>query len=154
MLYSLLKFLHVLGVVLLVGSVTITAYWKVMADRSRDPRIIAHAQRAVNIGNWLFTFPGIILIIAGGYGMTWLADLNVLAASWLLWGQLLFLLSGAIWLLVLVPLQIRQERAAREFIRLGSISPSYTRDSRRWLIWGILATIPLIAALLVMIVKQ
>jgi uncharacterized membrane protein len=153
MLYSLLKFLHVLGVVLLVGSVTITAYWKVMADRSRDPHIIAHAQRAVNIGDWLFTLPGIILIVAGGYGMTWLAGMNVLDVSWLRWGQLLFLLSGAIWLLILVPLQIRQGRAAREFKRLGFIPSSYTRDSRRWLVWGILATIPLIAAILVMIVR-
>jgi uncharacterized membrane protein len=50
---AILNFLHVLGVILMVGSVIITANWKGMADRSRDPHIIAHAQRSVNIGNWL-----------------------------------------------------------------------------------------------------
>jgi uncharacterized membrane protein len=61
----------------------------------------------------------------------------------------MFLLAGAIWLLILVPVQIRQGRAAREFTRLGSSPSSYTRDSRRSLVWGILG-----AAVLAMIVRQ
>ena len=48
MLYSIFKFIHVLGVVVLLGNVTITAFWKVFADRTRNASLIAHAQYAVS----------------------------------------------------------------------------------------------------------
>lgn len=57
---------RVLGVVLLIGNVTVTAYWKVLADRTRSAILAAHAQRAVIYADWLFTLPGIVLILAGG----------------------------------------------------------------------------------------
>ncbi|MBR2536668.1 MAG: DUF2269 domain-containing protein [Hyphomicrobium sp.] len=153
MLYSVLKFLHVAGVVLLIGNVTITAFWKVYSDRSNDPRIVANAQRAVIAADWLFTFPAITLIIVGGYGMALIANMDLFADPWLVWGQVLFLISGALWLGVLVPVQIRQARAARIFEPDAPIPESYWRDGRRWLVWGIAATVPLVAATYVMIAK-
>lgn len=153
MLYSILKFLHVAGVVLLIGNVTITAYWKVFSDRSNDTTIIANAQRAVIIADWLFTLPGIALILIGGYGMLLMTETSPLDSPWLVWGQVLFLASGVIWLGVLVPAQIRQSRAARTFEAGAAIPESYWRDGRRWLIWGIIATVPLVGAIYVMIAK-
>ena len=67
--YQVLKFLHILGVILLIGNVTITAFWKVFADRSNDPLVIAQAQRIVILADWFFTLAGILLILGGGYGM-------------------------------------------------------------------------------------
>ena len=61
--YQMLKFLHVLGVILLIGNVTITAFWKVFADRSNDPLVIAEAQRIVILADWFFTLAGIVLIL-------------------------------------------------------------------------------------------
>ncbi len=154
MTYSILKFLHVLGVVLLIGNVTITAYWKVFADRTRDGVLVAHAQRAVIYADWLFTLPGIVLILVGGYGMAYHAGLNLFESPWLVWGQVFFLVSGLIWLAVLVPVQIRQSRVARALSPTDRVPESYWRDGRIWLIWGIVATVPLIAAIYVMIAKD
>jgi uncharacterized membrane protein len=151
--YNILKFLHILGVVILVGNVTITAYWKVLADLTKDARIIAHAQRGVAIADWIFTLLGIVLIMSGGYGAALVNDLPLFGSFWLVAGQILFGVSGLIWLGVLVPLQIRQGRAAREFADGGSAPAEYRRDSRIWLIWGIIATVPLVAAVYVMVVK-
>lgn len=151
--YEVLKFLHLLGVVILIGNVTITAFWKVFADRTGDMRLVAHAQQAVIVADWLFTLPGIALILLGGYGMALHANLDLFGDAWLIWGQVLFLVSGAIWLGILVPTQIRQSRAARSFITGDAVHGSYVRDSRVWLIWGIAATVPLIAGLYVMIAK-
>jgi uncharacterized membrane protein len=153
MAYSILKFLHVLGVLLLVGNVTITAYWKVFADRTRDPSLVAHSQRAVIYADWFFTLPGIILILVGGYGMVLHAGLDPFGSAWLIWGQVLFLVSGLIWLSILVPAQIRQSRIARSFTAGSQVPESYWRDGRLWLMWGIAATVPLIAAIYVMIDK-
>lgn len=151
--YDIFKMLHVLGVVVLLGNVTITAFWKVLADMSRDPVLIAHAQRGVAVADWLFTLVGILLILGGGIGAARVAEMPLLGADWLIAGEALFGLSGLIWLLVLVPLQIRQGRMARSFAGGGDIPERYFRDSRAWLIWGIIATVPLVAALYVMIAK-
>ena len=151
--YNVLKFVHVLGVVILVGNVTITAYWKVLADLTRDSRIVAHAQRGVTIADWIFTLLGIALIMIGGYGAALVNDLPLFGSFWLVAGQILFGVSGLIWLGILVPLQIRQARAAREFADGGAVPAEYRRDSKTWLVWGIIATVPLVAAVYVMVVK-
>lgn len=153
MLYAVLKFLHVAGLILLIGNVTITAFWKVFADRSRDPKIVAHAQRIVILADYFFTLPGIALILIGGYGMAWAGGINVLTPDWLGWSQILFFASGLIWLGILVPAQIRQARAARAMKPEFEIPESYSRDGRLWLVWGIIATVPLVAAAYLMIAK-
>jgi uncharacterized membrane protein len=151
--YLAWKFVHIAGVVLLVGNVTITAIWKVFADRTGEPRTIAFAQRMVNGTDWVCTGGGILLIVAGGYGMAASAGLNLATTRWLLWGQILFVVSGILWLAVLVPIQIRQAQLAAGFADDGAIPRDYRDLSARWLIWGIAATVPLVAALFVMIVK-
>jgi uncharacterized membrane protein len=47
--YAIFKTLHIIGVVVLLGNATITAYWKVFADRTRETKIIAHAQHGVTV---------------------------------------------------------------------------------------------------------
>jgi uncharacterized membrane protein len=148
-----LKALHVIGAVVLVGNVTITAFWKVFSDMTRDPRIIAHAQRGVTVADFIFTLAGIALVMVGGYGAVWVRGMSVLEPAWLVMGQILFAVSGVIWLGILVPLQIRQARAARLFADGSAIPEAYWRDTRKWLVWGIIATVPLVAAIYVMVVK-
>ena len=151
--YETLKFLHVLGVVLLIGNVTITAFWKVMADRTGDAKLISHSIRNVIIADWLFTLTAILLLIVGGYGMALVGQLDLFQPNWLGYGQLLFLLSGLIWVAVLIPYQWKLSRIAQELRENGDIPSEYLRLSRAWLIWGIVATVPLVASSYLMVVK-
>ena len=151
--YAMFKALHIIGVVVLLGNVTITAYWKVLADRTSDARLIAHAQHGVTVADWIFTLSGIVLILVGGYGAATVAGLSVTGPAWLVIGQLLFAVSGLIWLLVLVPIQIRQARTARLLPSDRLLPEQYRRDSRNWLVWGVVATVPLVAAVYVMVAK-
>ncbi|MBK1719836.1 DUF2269 family protein [Thiocystis violacea] len=153
MLYSLLKTLHVLGVVALVGNVVVTLAWKLAADRTGEPRVIAFGQRLVTLTDWWFTVGGVVLIAIGGYGAAWVAGLDPLGPHWLLWGQGLFVLSGALWAGLLIPTQIRQARQARDFAAGGDIPASYWRDARRWVFWGVIAIGPLLGAVWLMIAK-
>jgi uncharacterized membrane protein len=152
--YVLFKTLHIIGVVVLLGNVTITAYWKVLADRTSDARLIAHAQHGVTVADWIFTLAGIVLILAGGYGAAAVGGLSITASTWLVLGQLLFAVSGLVWICILIPIQIRQARAARSLLPDDTLPLQYRRDSRCWLIWGIIATVPLVAAIYVMVAKQ
>ncbi len=151
--YDLFRLLHVLGVVLLVGNVTVTSIWKLYADGTGDPRIIAFAQRLVTITDWFFTFWGILLLIVGGYGAAWVAGMDPLRDDWLVWAELLFAVAGAIWLFLLVPIQIRQARMARGFAEGQPIPAEYRRLGRLWIVWGSIATVPLVAATWIMLRK-
>lgn len=151
--YTAFKFLHILGVVLLIGNVTVTAVWKVFADRTGQAQTVAFAQRLVTLTDWSLTGAGIVLIMVGGYGMGLLADMDLVSVDWLVWGQALFILSGGIWLVVLVPIQSKQSRMARQFGPETVIPDVYWGLGRQWLWWGIAATVPLVGALAVMIVK-
>lgn len=121
MLYDLLKTLHIVGVVVLIGNVTVASLWKVLADRTGDPRLIAHAQSMVTVTDWAFTVGGVALVYGGGLGAAWVAGMNPFAPGWLLCGQVLFAVSGMIWLGILVPLQTRQAQLARGFADGGPI---------------------------------
>ncbi|WP_137180396.1 DUF2269 family protein [Roseomonas sp. AR75] len=153
MAYDVLLLLHVLGVVLLMGNVTVTSVWKLYADATRDPRIIAFGQRLVTITDWFFTFWGILLLIIGGYGAAWVAGLDPLREDWLVWSQAMFAVAGAIWLFALVPIQIRQARLARRFADGGPIPPEFWRLAYWWIGLGLVATVPLVAATWLMLRK-
>ena len=153
MAYDILILLHVLGVILLIGNVTVTSIWKLYADGTRDPQIIGFAQRLVTITDWFFTFWGILLLMVGGYGAAWLAGMDVLRDDWLVWSQVMFVLAGLIWLVILVPIQVKQARLARGFLAGQPIPESYWRLGKLWIIWGSIATIPLIAAIWLMLRK-
>ncbi len=155
--YELCKFLHVLGVVLLLGNVTVTSVWKVFADRDGELATIAFAQRLVTGTDWAFTGTGFTLVIVGGYGMAWIAGFPLFASGWMLWSQAMFVLSGALWACVLLPIQIRQSRLltalAPHAAPRGAPPPEYAALCRRWIVWGVVATLPLVAALYMMLAK-
>ncbi len=150
--YLALKSLHILGVVLFVGNIIVTGWWKVQADRTRNPAVIAFAQRQVTLTDWLFTFGGSGLVVVGAYANVYLHDLP-LTAPWLVWGQAMFFLSGLLWVAILIPLQIRLARLARGFAGGGAIPDEYWRLNRVWLWVGILATVLPAANLYFMVFK-
>src|SRR5207302_7428505 len=101
--YTTLKFLHLLGVVLLVGNVIVTALWKTLADRSGNPATVAFAQRTVALADWVFTLPGVLLVLIGGYGMAARRPWPPPGLPRLGWGPGVLWLTGLIWVIVLGP---------------------------------------------------
>jgi len=139
--YLWLKSLHLLGVVLFLGNIIITGWWKTMADRTKNPVIIAFAQRQVTLTDWVFTVGGVILILAGGLGNALLHDMDYLHTYWLAWGTWLFVASGIIWAVVLIPVQIAQDKMAKQFANGGEIPARYWQLGRLWIVFGTLATL-------------
>ncbi len=150
--YLALKTLHIAGAVVFLGNIMVTAWWKVMADRSGDPRVIAFAQRQVTLTDWVFTFGGVLLLAAGGYGNAALHGIP-LATPWVSLGHWLFVLSGVIWVTVLIPVQVHQARLARGFAAGGPIPGRYWRLNRLWLAFGLVATLLPLGNLYVMVFK-
>ncbi len=156
--YDSLKIMHIFGIVLFLGNIIITGWWKTMADRTGEHRVIAFAQRQVTVTDWVFTFGGVCLLLPSALGMVYHLNDNVMqeinSQSWLWWGYYLFLASGVIWVLILIPVQIVQARMAREFAVSGKIPPRYWLYGKIWLVFGILATVLPLGNLYWMVIKS
>jgi uncharacterized membrane protein len=151
--YTLLKALHVLGAVLFVGNIIVTAVWKGMADRNGRPEVVGFAQRLVTLTDWIFTFGGVLLVLGAGLAMTRVAGLSIWETSWLRHGLVLFFVSGLVWGAVLIPIQIAQARMARQFGNGGQIPDRYWRLNRLWFVWGIAATVLPVVNIAIMVLK-
>ena len=143
--YLVLKSVHIFGIVLLLGNLIVTAWWKLMADRTKNPSVIAFAQRQVTLTDFVFTAPGAFLAILAGDYMAYSFMADSWNTQWLVWGRSLFIASGVIWITVLIPTQIKQSRLARNFADSKSIPDEYWKLSKRWNIFGTIAVVlPLI----------
>lgn len=151
MLYDIAKFLHVTGFVMLMGNITVTAIWKFFADRDGRPEVLSFSQKLVTYTDWSMTFWGVVLIMGGGYFMAFSADF-ALWQGWMLWAQVFFVISGLIWLFLIVPIQIKQARLAKAFSG-DDVGAHYRALSKRWLVWGLVSTVPLLASTWLMVVK-
>ena len=153
MTYEIALFLHITGVVMLMGNITVTAIWKFFADRNGSPQVLGFAQKLVTYTDWSMTVWGAALTMIGGYAMAVMAGYDLVATRWLLWSQLCFVAAGVIWLGIIVPIQRRQARMARAFAGGGEVPDAYRAESRRWLRWGLVSTVPLVSALWLMVAK-
>jgi uncharacterized membrane protein len=59
--YNAFKVMHLLGVVMFLGNIIVTALWKAMADQTNEPHVIAFAQRLVTLTDCIFTGGGVVL---------------------------------------------------------------------------------------------
>ena len=75
MAYEIAKFIHITGVVMLMGNITVTAIWKYFADRTQRPEVLAFAQKLVTYTDWSMTVWGVVLLMGGGYFMVFFANL-------------------------------------------------------------------------------
>lgn len=150
--YLVWKFLHITGVVMLMGNITVTAIWKFFADRDGRPQVLGFAQKLITYTDWSMTVWGAALTMVGGYGLA-IAGHFPLLEGWMLWAQLCFITAGLMWLGLIVPIQIKSARLAKQFAAGGNVPDAYKSLSRRWIFWGLLSTLPLLAALWLMIAQ-
>lgn len=138
--YLLLKSLHLLGVTLFLGNIIVTALWKMLADRTKSPSIVAFSQRLVTVTDFVFTGTGVLLIMITGRLMATNFD-SIDSLFWLTWGWWLFIASGVIWVLILIPVQIKQAKLAKTFANQTEIPTQYWKLSKLWGIFGTIATL-------------
>jgi uncharacterized membrane protein len=150
--YLLLKTLHLAGVVIFLGNIIVTAWWKVMADLTRNPVVIGFAQRQVTLTDWVFTLGGVILLLIGGMGAAGVGSMPM-TTPWIATGLSLFIASGVIWVAVLIPVQIMAARLARGFAAGSEIPARYWRLQRLWMVFGVIATVLPLANIAVMVFK-
>jgi uncharacterized membrane protein len=151
--YLVMKTIHLLGVVLFLGNIIIGAFWKMHGDRSGDPRIIAHTMAGIIGADRWFTMPGAILLVVFGFGAAGVGRVS-LGSPWIVWSIILVVISALAFMVRLGPLQRRMLAVARgSSDASGFDSDAYARLSRSWALWGSVATIAPVIALVLMVLK-
>ena len=136
--YLLLKWLHIVSSVLLVGTGFGSAFYLFFANRTRNMAVIAEVSRLVVRADWWFTAPTVIIQPLTGIALVKLAGYSW-TEGWLLAVYALFILAGACWLPV-VWLQIQMARiAASTNSNQGELPQLYWRYAHIWTVLGSIA---------------
>ena len=135
-LYFLVKYLHVLGAIVILGTGTGIAFFMLMAHRSRDAAFVARTAATVVTADMLFTLSAVLLQpVAGGLLMQMSA--TSLAERWLVTSLLLYAVAGLFWVPVIF-MQIEMRDLARAAVAQdGPLPPRYFVLFRRWFLFGI-----------------
>jgi uncharacterized membrane protein len=146
--YLTLKFFHILGVILFLGNITTGVFWKAHADRTRDPRVIAHVLDGIIRSDRLFTIPGVVIILVTGLAAAIIAGIPLLRTAWTAGGIVLFIFAGIAFMARVAPRQRQMLALARSTTDPGTFDwVAYGKLSRSWAIWGAAALFsPLLAA--------
>jgi uncharacterized membrane protein len=151
--YLIMKTLHVLGVVLFLGNIITAVFWKAYADRSRDPRIIAHTIGGIIRADRWFTMPGVTLLLVFGFGAAGIGKVS-LSSTWILWSIVLLVISALAFMIKVGPLQRRILAVAQAAVDGGELdAAAYARLSSSWALWGGIATLAPLIALVLMVLK-
>lgn len=154
MLYLFLKLLHIIAVILFLGNIITGLFWKFHADRTNDPRIIMHAFEGIIRSDRWFTIPGVVVIILAGVGAAIIGRFPILGTGWIFWSIVLFAISGLAFSYKIAPLQVRIVNLARAGMKTEQMDwHLYHTLSRSWELWGWVALLTPIAAVVLMVLK-
>jgi uncharacterized membrane protein len=135
MIYFLLKFLHILGATVLLGTGTGIAFFMLMAHRTGDADFIARTARIVVIADALFTATAVVAQPITGYLLVRELGLS-LGEPWIVISLALYFFAGAFWLPV-VWMQARLRDLATAAARDNAPLPdAYRRLFRLWFARG------------------
>ncbi|WP_062219946.1 DUF2269 family protein [Aureimonas sp. D3] len=135
MTYLLLKYLHVVGATVILGTGTGIAFFMLMAHRTSDAAFVARTAGVVVTADLLFTasavtlqpITGYLLMREAGYAMN---------EPWIVASLALYGVAGLFWLPV-VWIQARMRDLAQEAVaRAEPLPPRYHRLFRIWFLFG------------------
>lgn len=131
-----LRWLHVLGACVLLGTGAGIAFFMLMAHRTGDARLIAGVARIVVIADWVFTASAVLVQPITGGLLAWQLGWT-LSDGWLALSLVLYVLTGALWLPV-VWVQMRLRKLATAAADAGGALPAeYHKLFRLWFACGV-----------------
>lgn len=152
MTYLLLKYVHVIGASVLLGTGAGIAFFLLLAHRTGKVEIIAGVARIVVVADFVFTATAVVVQPMTGVLLAWNLGYP-LTEPWIALSILLYLVTGAFWLPV-VWMQLRMRDLAEASLRAQvPLPPVYHRLFRTWFAFGFPAFAAVLGIFWLMIAK-
>ena len=152
MTYFILKFLHVIGAAVLLGTGAGIAFFMLLGHFTGKPPIVAAIARIVVIADFLFTATAVVAQPLTGIALAWHMGWS-LWEGWIALSIVLYFVTGAFWLPV-VWMQMRMRDLAAHAAATGQpLPPQYHRLFWWWFAFGFPAFGAVIAIFWLMIAK-
>lgn len=135
MLYFVLKYLHLIGAAVLLGTGAGIAFFMLLAHRTGNAATIAAVARIVVVADFLFTATAVVAQPVTGIALAWHVGYS-LWEGWIVLSILLYIVTGLFWLPV-VWMQIEMHNLATAAAAAGQPPPErYNRLFRLWFAFG------------------
>lgn len=153
MLLLVLKSVHLLAVVLFLGTGLGSAWYKLRAARTRDVAVVAWCDAEVVFADWVFTVPSGVVVPATGLTLVYLYHLPF-ATPWVWQGILGYVIAGVTWLPAAF-LQLRMRTLSAEAKASGApLSERWHAMQRTWALLGVPSFTATMAVVWLMVSKQ
>lgn len=148
----LVRFVHVIGACVLLGTGIGIAFFMVMARRTNDPGTIAHTSSVVVVADAVFTATAVVVQPITGVVLAQMIGWP-LTSPWIVASVVLYVVVGLFWLPV-VWIQIRLRDLAREAAAAGTELPqTFDRLYRIWFACGIPAFLAVLVIVWLMLAR-
>ena len=147
-----LRWLHVIGASVLLGTGAGIAFFMLMAHRTKDPAFIAGVARIVVIADWVFTASAVVVQPITGYLLAHAIGWPM-SEGWLVLSLALYLITGAFWIPVVWMQARMQKLAAAAAASNEALPPAYHRLFRLWFAFGFPAFAAVLAIVWLMLAR-
>ncbi len=147
-----MKYVHILGAMVILGTGTGIAFFMLMAHVSRDTAFIARTASTVVLADMIFTASAVIMQPLSGYWLAREAGTS-LSEGWMVGSLILYGCAGLFWLPV-VWMQIRMRDLAVAAAASGEpLSASYHHLFWAWFAFGFPGFASVLAIIWLMVAK-
>ena len=150
--YVVLKFLHVVGAAVLLGTGAGIAFFMVIAHRTGNAKTVADVARIVVIADFLFTATAVVAQPVTGVLLAYTVGYS-LSEGWIVLSIALYIITGVFWLPVLWMQMRMRDLAAEAAANDLPLPPDYRRLYNLWFAFGFPAFLSVVGIFWLMIAR-
>lgn len=144
-----LIFIHTISAILFIGNIMTAAFWKMKAEFTKDETHVHKTVKNIMLADYIFTIPSTIGLLGSGFLLAFQSNYSLQEINWLTVSIGLFILTGVIWLSLLLPLQ----RKMMKYSGTQFNDKKYWKISRTWDVIGTISVLLPVIILYLMIAK-
>lgn len=150
--YLIIVFLHILGVIAYVGNIVVGIFWKSFAEKQGTREALKLAFEGITRADKIFTMPGVAIVLVFGIGAAMHVGFDLLTTGWIFWSIIMLIISSIAYMFGVVPAQ-------KKIVALVNDKENFSLEqykvfARQWDLWGTIAVVAPIIAILLMTLKQ
>jgi uncharacterized membrane protein len=146
----LMKILHVLAVVVLLGNLLMAPFWRKRLAALGGAQARAAANRSIRVADFMFTLPGWVVVLATGIMLIIYRGMH---GGWLQLSLLLFLGWLVLWHVLVLRARKTMIAQAEDAIGKEQVPAELAQHEREWQQWSYVSAGVVVLILILMVTR-